>query len=231
MTIVAIHQPNYLPWLGFFKKIADADIFVFLDDVQYSKNSYTNRVKVLHAGEPRWLTLPVSFNFGDKINAVKTPLADWPKRHLDSLKAYYRQAPCFHDVWPEVELLYADLPDNSISEINTTLIKRICARLHVECTFEQSSSIKLGDKKGGERLVRIVKYLAPKGTYLSGDGGAKYQNENTFSSAGIELAYRSFAHPTYSQQSRTFIPGLSVLDAVFNIGWVKTADILTDCPA
>ena len=70
MRVVAIHQPNYLPWLGYFAKISEADEFVFLDDVQYSKNSYTNRVKVLHADKPRWLTVPVSFRYGDTLSLI-----------------------------------------------------------------------------------------------------------------------------------------------------------------
>ena len=77
MTVVAVHQPNYLPWLGYFYKIACADVFIFLDDVQFSKNSYINRVRILHAQRSHWLTIPVSVTLGDPINRVRPARADW----------------------------------------------------------------------------------------------------------------------------------------------------------
>lgn len=227
MTVVAIHQPNYLPWLGYFAKIAEADIFVFLDDVQYSKNSYINRVKVLHAGAGRWLTLPVSFSFGDAIDSVSPAQDDWAKRHLDGLKGFYRKAPCFRDVWPDIEALYRDLPPDSLAAINMALIERISDLLALTCQFERSSQMALGDTAGDDRLVRITDALAPGGTYLSGSGGDKYQEEATFAAKGITLAYRAFDHPAYTQAADQSVAGLSVIDAAFHLGWRATAELLT----
>ena len=102
--IVAIHQPNYLPWLGYFYKIARADVFVFLDDAQYSKNSYTNRVQVSEPGGAKWLTVPVSYNFGDLISDVRPAVPDWPSRHMDTIRNYYRSAPCYRAVWPRISV-------------------------------------------------------------------------------------------------------------------------------
>ena len=79
--IVAIHQPNYAPWLGYFAKMARADVFVFLDDVQYTKNSYINRVQIDAGGTARWLTVPVSFSFRDPINRVRAANENWPRAH------------------------------------------------------------------------------------------------------------------------------------------------------
>ena len=99
MTLIAIHQPNYLPWLGYFEKIRRADVFVFLDDCQFSKGSYTNRVRI---GQGEWLTLPVSNSFGAAINETKIADPDWLEKHLARLEETYKKAKCFKQVWPDI---------------------------------------------------------------------------------------------------------------------------------
>ncbi|MDA0655956.1 MAG: WbqC family protein [Proteobacteria bacterium] len=226
MTIVAIHQPNYLPWLGFFQKIAVADIFVFLDDVQFSKNSYINRVQVLHDGQARWLTQPVSYNFGDTINAVSLAQPDWADRHINSLKGFYRNTPFFREVLPWIEALFGDAPHDDLATINMMLIRAIAAQLELKCSFKQSSTLDTAGASGDDRLIRIMTELAPGGRYLSGAGGANYQEAEKFEAAGHQLVYRSFEHPTYTQQSDSFTAGLSIIDALFSVGWRETAKLL-----
>jgi len=230
---VAIHQPNYAPWLGYFAKMAASDLFVFLDDAQYSKNNYINRVQVLGPAGPRWLTVPVSHAFGAPITEVRPARPDWKRAHLDSLRSFYRKAPCFAAVWPEVEAVYEALGDGSLADINIALVTALADRLAIRCRFHRSSAIDTGDARAGDRLVALVRALAPGGTYLSGRGGAKYQDPEAFARAGLSLRYRDFAHPVYPQTDRAFAPGLSVLDALFHIGWSATADLLapTTAPA
>ncbi|MGE4218180.1 MAG: WbqC family protein [Alphaproteobacteria bacterium] len=215
---VAIHQPNYVPWLGYFAKIARADLFVFLDDVQFSKNSYINRVQVLGNGAARWLTVPVSVHLGQTIAEVRPAQPGWEARHLDTLRGSYRQAAHFRDIWPLVNTLYADLPGTSIAASNRMLVERIAELLGLTCRFTASSEIATENATSDTRLARIVAAVAPEGTYLSGRGGAAYQSPDTFARAGLSLAYTDFQHPAYVQSASEFIGGLSVLDALFHCG-------------
>lgn len=227
MTIVAIHQPNYVPWLGYFYKIATADIFVFLDDVQFSKGSYINRVQISADNGSRWLTQPVSVSLGMPINQVAIAKPGWAGAHLDTLRGAYREADAFADVWPDIETIYGSLPEGMLASVNRLLIEALSSRLGVTASFSNSSALDTANASGDDRLVSIVGSLAPGGTYLSGKGGSKYQDPTKFSAAGIELAYTAFDHAVYEQGHPEFMSGLSVLDAVFHLGWDGAAALIT----
>ena len=227
MPLVAVHQPNYLPWLGYFRKIAMADVFVFLDDVQYSKNSYINRVQIMADGKARWLTVPVSAHLGDPINRVRPARRDWRQAHLDALRTRYGSVAAFPKVWPVVRDSISDSPDADIAAINRHLVVRIAEALGIGRKFVCSSQMAVGPAKGDDRLVGLVAGIAPDACYLSGQGGAKYQDPEKFRRAGLGFRYLDFDHPRYDQGMETFVPGLSVLDAVFRLGWDRTADLLT----
>ena len=101
--IISIHQPNYIPWIGYFSKIKSSNHFVFLDDAQYSKNNYINRVKVLSpSGFGKWITIPVSYQYTDLIREV-VAVDGWTKAHLDILRNYYSKHNMFDIVWPDIE--------------------------------------------------------------------------------------------------------------------------------
>ena len=225
--IVAIHQPNYAPWLGYFAKIARAGIFVFLDDVQYTKNGYTNRVQINNNGRAHWLTLPVKVHLGDKIDAVSPAQTDWPEKHCATLRNFYRNAPAFRQEWPSIERIYQTLPDGNLADINISLVIELVNFLKIPARFARSSDIDTADTSGDDRLVQIIEQLAPAGNYLSGEGGRNYQNMETFADKGITLEYLNFNHPRYMQQSIKFVPGLSVLDAIFELGREGAARLVT----
>jgi len=225
-VIAAIHQPNYAPWLGYFAKIARADVFVFLDNVQYSKNNYINRVQVDVQGVQRWLTVPVTYSFGDPINHVRPANACWPRSHLDSLRAFYSDAAAFAEVWPALRDIYGSLYRPDIATSNQVLIEVISARLGLKCSFRRASEFAVGGAAADDRLIAILRNLGVATSYLSGKGGAAYQDPEKFSRAGIDLRYSDFVHPTYRQNHPHFLPGLSILDAVFQIGFDRTADLI-----
>lgn len=219
MTAVAIHQPNYLPWLGYFAKMARADVFVFLNDAQFSKQSYINRVQILRDDGARWLTVPVHVSLGQAINEVRPAKAGWVRAHLDTLRGAYSAAPAFQAVWPDIEKLYGRLADADLAAINRRLIERIAAHLGLAPEFRASSELATASATADDRLIAIVREIAPGGAYLSGKGGTKYQDPAKFASAGLTLDYVEFEHPRYEQTSEEFVAGLSVLDAVFHLGW------------
>lgn len=226
MTVVAIHQPNYLPWLGYFAKMAAADVFVLLDDVQFSKGSYTNRAQIDRAGSPAWLTLPVRHSFGATIGQITLAREDWARSHLDTLKQCYRHAACFDAIWREFEAALR-AASGSLAEVNAYLVRWLATQLGLATRIEISSDLALaGDLESDARLAEIVARLAPGGTYLSGAGGAKYQAEATFATRGVSLAYSSFKPVPYERGSGSFLPGLSIVDALFHLGPDKTAMIV-----
>jgi hypothetical protein len=224
--IVAIHQPNYAPWLGYFHKMSRADVFVLLDDAQYTKNSYINRVQVDAGGTARWLTVPVSYAFGDPINRVRCADGAWPRSHGDTLKALYRSAPAFAAVWPWLAERYAVLPAEALSASNESLIVALAARLGLKAVLRRASEMSVGEASGDDRLVALVRACGPGAAYLSGRGGANYQDPAKFAAAGIGLVYTDFVHPVYEQGHADFVPGLSVFDALFRLGWEGTAALL-----
>jgi hypothetical protein len=224
--IVAIHQPNYAPWIGYFRKIARADHFFFLDDAAFSKGSVTNRVRILDSGKPAWLTVPAKPPLGTPILNVIPGQADWPQRHLSRLSNAYRLASAFAEVWPGVEQLYSELPAHNLAETNCLLIERYCERLGIEATFHRASEVP-DILSGDDRLIALVRSIPEATGYLSGSGGRKYQDEGKFAAAGLSLDYNAYEPVPYPQISDGFAPGLSILDAVFNVGWDGAADLVS----
>lgn len=231
--IVAIHQPNYLPWLGYFYKVSRSDILVFLDDVQFSKGSYTNRAPILASGGKRWLTVPVRAQLGLAICDVQLASPTWARSHLDVLRNTYSAAPAFSTVWPDVCELYDGISGSNIAAVNMHLITNIATRLDIACRFIRSSTLTLSSMSD-DRLVEIVASVAPRGTYLSGNGAVSYQDPNKFGAAGLGFEYTDFQHPAYPQMAHTgspdFISGLSILDAAFHLGWKHTARLIERRP-
>jgi hypothetical protein len=221
--LVAIHQPNYAPWLGYFAKISRADVFVFLDNVQFSKNNYINRVQIDGGGRSRWLTIPVSHRMGDPIDRVRAANLQWPRSHLDCLRSCYSRAAAWREVSPWLEETYLNLPQDNLAASNVALIEALAAQLGLVCRFRCASEFDTGDATSDDRLIAIVKSLGEGASYLSGRGGAKYQDPAKFQSAGVPMVYSDFVHPTYDQRHPRFQPGLSVLDSLFHVGFERAA--------
>lgn len=217
--IVAIHQPNYAPWLGYFHKMARSNAFVFLDDVQYSRGSYTNRVRIGRTGDAVWLTQPVKREFGAAICETAFSVDDWPARHLDTLKGTYCHASAFNETWPLVRAIWEEIPRATLAAANRHIVESLAELLGLKPQFFISSALPTGATTGDARLAQIMRAVAPGGgVYLSGKGGSGYQSPDTFSAEGYALRYAGFKHPQYSRGDEPFIAGLSVLDALFHIG-------------
>jgi hypothetical protein len=228
-TYVAIHQPNYLPWLGYFHKIARADVFVFLDDVQFSKGSYTNRVQILSPSGAKWLTIPVRVSLGQAIREIGIASPIWRVDHVDALRKAYAGAPAFAAVWPEIRDALLGAEGDELVEVNIGLVTFLAERLGLRCQFRRSSELQL-QSASDDRLIEITAQVSPSGTYLSGKGAAKYQDPDKFLRASLSFEYVSYSPPTYLQLTQPgqpdFVPGLSVLDAVFHLGWCGAAELV-----
>ena len=223
--VVAIHQPNFIPWLGFFYKLAQADTFILLDTVQFSTGSYTNRTRIRSSEGDRWLTIPVKHHFGDPIrDVVSTPGKQWRAEHLTTLRMCYGRYRFFDDVFPLVESWYRENVSDHLAEFNENIIRRVAELLNFRTNIVRSST--LGCTGSKTELILCLARSVGASVYLSGQGGATYQDEQGFRNAGIELRYSDFIHPVYPQRYVPFVTGLSILDMLFSCGPLAVREVL-----
>ncbi len=218
--IYSVHQPQYLPWLGFFDKIDKSDCFVFLDNVQYKHREYQNRNKIRTKDGWMWLTVPVRYERGQRIRDIRIDNArDWTSHHLKSLRAWYARAEFFKKYFPVFQRVYSKRW-NRLIDLNVFLIDFFLKSLGISKKIYFESKLSIRDEKT-DRSVAIGKKLKAK-NYLSGVGAKNYLQESKFESAGIKLVYQNFIHPVYRQLygkgGDDFIPFLSIIDLLFNEG-------------
>jgi hypothetical protein len=229
--VAAIHQPNFFPWLGFFDKIASADVVVLLDNVQFPRTStgtWVNRVKLLVAGREHWATAAVArAGIGAK-RIADVELDDsskWRSRLLKTLQSSYGRAPYFESVYPVIGALLTR-PTRMLVELNIAAIAEMCRRLGFDDGKLVRGSTLGASGQATDLLVSITQAVGAT-AYLCGGGASGYQQDDKFAAAGIELVYQRFSHPTYPQAgSSRFIPGLSIIDALMNCGFEQTSALL-----
>ncbi len=214
--IVAGHQPNYLPWLGFFDKMKRADVFIIEDNVQFERQGFTNRNRILTADGVRWLTVPVEHaNKSLLINEVQVAnksKLNWGRKHWLTLKHNYCKAPYWNDYASFFEEAYQQEWDLLI-ELNMHLIKGIMSFLKIDRPLIYSSSLKARGKKT-ELIVAQCKEVGAD-TQLAGDGCQNYIDKKLFKKEGIKLTFQNFHQPIYAQSNGGFVSNLSVVDYLF----------------
>jgi len=216
---VSIHQPNYIPWLGFFEKVINSDIYVVFDDVQYPRGKdFANRNQIKTNAGKLWLTIPIK-DKGTLKPWNKTQYIDngWKNKHLKNIESFYKKSPYFEKYYNGIVKIFQPEYEYLI-DLNVALIKFILKQLEAETKIILSSDIKT-DKTGLDKILHILKEL--KAThYISGagDGSKRYINEAEFKNNNIELIWQEYDHPKYSQLHGEFIPYLTILDLLFNEG-------------
>jgi hypothetical protein len=215
---VAVHQPQYLPWIGYFDKMDQADCFVVLDHVQFKKNEWQNRNRIKAASGWQWLTVPVLHRFPQRIAEVKINNAvPWSRKHLQTLSVNYRGAPFFEVHRPFFEEVYTREWTRLI-DLNLATLGYLVTALGIHTKLILASSLGLPGHAGAtEHLVAICQALGAD-AYLSGVGGTGYLAPARFEEAGIRLCFQAFGCPSYPQRFRAFVPNLSVVDLLFNCG-------------
>jgi hypothetical protein len=217
--VVGIHQPNFMPWMGFFNKICLADVFVLIDEVQYVKGSVCKRTKLKNnMGEAVWLTVPVNLENGSAstFNEVKMADSKWQRKAINLIKASYLKTPFFQSYFPEVEeLLLRDY--QSLAKLNIAFINFFCTQFAIDTPIRIQSELGIEFGKKNYLNLGITKHFGGN-VYLSGAGARKYNDPNLFLEEGVELRYQDFKAPRYSQANGEFIEGLSILDLLFNEG-------------
>ena len=214
--IVAIHQPQYLPWLGYFDKIDRADLFVFLDTVQYKKNEWQNRNRIKTAQGTQWLTVPVLYRFPERILEVGiNPRVNWARKHLQALRTNYAKARFFERCFPLFEDLYVREWERLV-DLNVECARRLTQELGIDTPLRAASEFELSEEPT-DRLIDICRAVGAD-TYLAGSGGHAYMDLSRFEAAGIEVLFQVFDHPVYPQLFGAFEPNLSLVDLLFNCG-------------
>lgn len=227
---VSIHQPNFLPWLGFFHKIAHSDVFVLLDHVQFPKTGgcWTNRVKVMIGGAGEWLTVPIRRDYHGvrRINEICIDNSKpWRDRMLKTLQANYAKSPHFRPTMKLINDVLSNDEDN-LAEFNIHGINRILDYLGLkDRRFVRSST--LGCHQQQTALLIAMSQAVGARAYLCGDGADGYLEAEAFGEHGIKLLFQNFSHPVYPQSTgREFQAGLSIVDALFELGPAATAALL-----
>lgn len=195
MTICAIHQPNFFPWIGYFDKIQKADVFIFLDEVAYPKSgsgtgSWCNRVKLLNNGQADWFGLSIKRQSGmQPINEVEFANKEYQvSKLLRRLELNYKKAMNYQKIAPMIEALL-QYPTNNLAEFNIHAIKTIAGYLGLQTTFVRQSEL-VHSKRSTELLVELLHQVGAT-TYLCGMGSGGYQEDNLFEEVGINLCYQS----------------------------------------
>ncbi|MFN8255585.1 MAG: WbqC family protein [Bacteroidales bacterium] len=229
--IVTIHQPEFMPYLGFFHKMFLADRMVLLDTVQFKKNNFQNRNRIQISGQPNWLSLPLEkAPLATLIKDIKINKTVFkPEKQLKTIAQNYGKHPFFSDLFPMLEKLYNE---NLLflSEFNSEFIVMMAAKLGIKTETVLSSALGLNGKtKGGtEVTLEIAEFLNAK-IYLSGSGGKTYLRTGDFEEKGIKVYFQEYKHPEYRQMNaKSFFPYLSVIDLYFNHGPESLSYILKD---
>ena len=217
--IVSIHQPQYVPWLPYFSKIARADTFVFLDNVQFQKNGLHNRNELKNSNGRFWLTVPVSAHLGDKLKEVKIVNTGWSKKHIKSIKLNYGKSINYEFFTNHIQNILEQNSENLV-DLNIKIIEIICRKyFKIDTEIIRQSDIDVEGEKS-ELILNICKNLNAK-NYLSGPGGEDYLNESAFEKHKIDITYLKNTFPQeYSQlhPKLGFINNISALDFIFNVG-------------
>ncbi|MBI1280614.1 MAG: hypothetical protein GC179_20995 [Anaerolineaceae bacterium] len=218
MKKVVISQPMFFPWVGMLEQIKLADIYIYYDDVQFSKGSFTNRVQIKTSDGFKWLTVPVNVVLGQTIREVKADdRRDWRANHLAFLEQTYRDAPFVREMLTLVQTVY-DRPLKTIADISTASTQALCNYFDLtESTeFMVSSTLGIGGHSS-KRVLDIVEHVGGD-VYITGHGAKDYLEHSIFEEHHVRVEYMEYQKQPYPQLYGEFNPYVSALDLVANVG-------------
>lgn len=215
----AILQSNYIPWKGYFDLIASVDVFIWFDQVQYTKQDWRNRNKVKTPNGAKWISVPVTVNNLYEQRVCDTLIADtkWAINHWDKLENAYRKAPCFDLIVNWLKPIYLECQYSYLTEVNRELIREICRFLGIATEFRCSSEFELADGKT-DRLVGMCKDVGAD-CYVSGSAAKAYVDPSVFSKENISISWFNYEnYPEYPQLWGEFDHFVTILDLLFCTG-------------
>jgi len=214
--ILSIHQPAYLPWLEYFDRIARSDKFVYLDNVQFERNSFINRNRIKTPHGPIWLTIPVRLkeHFNKTIADIEIDARqNWKRKHLRSIEQNYRHAPDFTKKFNRLAAIYdTDVP--RLSDFCFSQLLFWLGELEITTPILRASALPVIGHKS-ELILNLCRHLGAA-TYLSGSLGRDYLRVEEFSAAGVQVCFHEYVHPQYPQMHGSFTPAMGIVDYWMN---------------
>lgn len=219
MKTLAVLQPSYLPWMGYFDQMARSDVFVFYDDVQYDKHGWRNRNRIKSVnGEPAWITVPVLHTGKNKQQIQHIEIMNeqpWARKQLGTIRQYYLKAPHFKRYFDELsELLNG--PHTHLNNLNLQTTEWLCRQFKINPEIHRSSQLGIEGEQT-ERLVRLCQHFGVT-HYLTGNAASDYLDVKAFENVGVQVVWQNYEHPTYPQMHGEFVGFLSALDLLMNVG-------------
>lgn len=225
--ILTAGQVGYLPWLGFFDKVACADLLCSFDAVQFEKHGWNNRNYIKTAAGPLLLTVPCSTkdHFQKRLCDIEIVPGNWTRKHMRSIELSYRQAAHFEQHYAGMGAildLYGD--GGLLSQLNEDLLRYFLRALGIQVPLVRASDYEFKGEKSVLVLDMCIQLKASE--YIFGGEGESYADKAAFHEAGIQPTFQKYVHPTYTQLHGPFEPRMSILDLLMNHGpdslWILT---------
>ena len=219
--IVAIHQPHYMPWLGYLHRMAQADVFIILDHVQFERRNYQNRSQILLDSQPRWLTVPVVQRSQKELITEKlvdnSGLRPWGQLHFATLRHAYRQAPHLDEYTGALRRIL-EARWERLADLDRAMLDFLRDAFGIRTRLVRSSD--LGVEGAKSELILNLCRAVRADALLAGFGGSRgYLDPQAFAREGVHIRWHDFSHPVYEQRGYgSFIRGLASIDLLFNCG-------------
>jgi len=222
---VVIHQPDFLPHPGFFERLLHADLWIVLDHVPFSRRGWVHRDRIRTAAGADWVTIPIREHSRELLirDAVIAKEAESWWRVCGRLVNAYREAPCFEKLWNCFEQIISERPDRLL-DLNLRLLNSVLELLEIEVPQVSSSDLEV--PAGKSEMLAELAARAGATRYLSGQGAQTYHEESCFEERGVQVLWQDFSCPEYRQLHQPFVPGLSIVDVLFNCGAEATRQML-----
>ena len=228
--IITIHQPEHLPWLGFFNKISKAEKFVILDSVQFRKNYFQNRNRIMGSNGVQYINVPTKTKGHMDNDLAHTEIsmdganAKWREKYLKTIQMSYSKHPYYSDVYPVIDSAI-NTNSNNLCEINLAIIKSFAEKLDIHPEYIRASEMELCGNKS-DLILDICETLKTD-IYIAGPSGRDYLDVKSFTDAGIIIKYNDYNHPVYPQKkAKEFESNLAALDLFMNCGWTEGKKIM-----
>ncbi len=213
---ITIHQPQFLPWLGYLDKIDQADLFIALDTVQFKKHEWQNRNRIRTADGWQWMTVPVLHRSGQLVKDVRVNhTVNWRSQHVRAIEMHYARAPFRDRYLSELRTLY-ETPWESLKDLNMAMIHWLLEAFGIATPIRCASEWEAREEPT-DRLIDLCHAVGASG-YISGPGGEQYLDTARFESSGLKLDIQQFQHPMYRQVYEPFMPSMSAIDLLLCFG-------------
>jgi len=231
--IVSAHQPHYLPWIGYLNKIHLSDVFMIMDNMNYTNNGFINKNRIMSTRGVQFINVPLIKPYGlnTKINQLLIETrtrANWNKKHLRTIKHNYESGKGFNDFFPIIEPILEKKYELHI-DLLTSLLESILTYLEIDTKIIFASNLNTTGKKETELITNIIKDSGCNEMLLGMGASVKYVNYEYVHKSGYNLLIQKLEHPIYTQKSRSFTPGISIIDLIFNVEKQTAIQLTKNC--